>query len=79
ALARAARSGGDMAVLCLDLDGFKGVNDTMGHPAGDSLLCQVAAVLTELAPEGLVSRLGGDEFAVLLAGPCPPDRPRALA
>lgn len=54
------------AVFCLDLDRFKAVNDTLGHPAGDSLLCMVAARLRqEVGAEGLLARFGGDEFAML--------------
>ncbi len=79
AVARAARAGGTAAVLCLDLDGFKTVNDTLGHPAGDTLLKLIGAALVELAPDGVVARLGGDEFAIVLAGPPNADRPRALA
>ena len=82
ALARAARSGPageQVAVLCLDLDGFKGVNDTLGHPVGDALLETLGALLTRLAPDGLVSRLGGDEFAIILAGRLEADRPRGVA
>ncbi|AWM28232.1 diguanylate cyclase/phosphodiesterase (GGDEF & EAL domains) with PAS/PAC sensor(s) (plasmid) [Sinorhizobium fredii CCBAU 25509] len=60
-----------MAVLCLDLDGFKAINDTLGHPAGDALLRQVSARLVQSAsPTDVVARLGGDEFAIIhpLAG-----------
>lgn len=54
-----------LAVLFLDLDRFKEVNDTMGHPAGDELLRQVSSRLQEVVGDrGLVARLGGDEFAI---------------
>jgi diguanylate cyclase (GGDEF)-like protein len=56
------------ALLCLDLDNFKVVNDTMGHPVGDALLQAVAERLRRCVPaEDVVARLGGDEFAVLHA------------
>lgn len=68
ALARARRSGLGLAVVWLDLDNFKRVNDKHGHAAGDSLLQAVARRLQASAREtDLVARLGGDEFLVLLA------------
>ena len=65
-------SGAGCAVLCLDLDHFKGVNDSLGHPIGDDLLIQASARLRDcvgrlMGDEGLVARLGGDEFAVVVA------------
>ena len=66
AIARSRRHGQLMAVLCLDLDRFKDVNDTLGHPTGDALLEEVAARLRANVREiDLVGRLGGDEFAVV--------------
>ena len=62
------KGGAGCAVLCLDLDHFKGVNDSLGHPIGDDLLIQASARLRDTVGEqGLVARLGGDEFAVVIA------------
>ena len=59
--------GGTCAVLCLDLDHFKAVNDSLGHLAGDALLCALAhRIRVALRTEDMVARLGGDEFAVLM-------------
>ena len=61
------RAGEARAVLCLDLDQFKSVNDTLGHPIGDRLLCEVARRLeSHVRDTDMVARLGGDEFAVLI-------------
>ncbi len=53
------------AILCMDLDGFKGINDIYGHAVGDALLCQIADRLREVAGGCFVARLGGDEFTLI--------------
>ncbi len=66
AMAHAERYGSSFTLHYLDLDGFKPVNDTYGHPAGDELLCQLAARLGRIVRAAdTVARFGGDEFAVL--------------
>ncbi|WP_432503112.1 putative bifunctional diguanylate cyclase/phosphodiesterase [Kineococcus arenarius] len=66
-----------VALVLLDLDRFKLVNDTLGHQIGDALLCQIAARLEQAAPAGsTLARLGGDEFVLMVPGV---DRPEAAA
>ncbi len=80
AVAQAKRTGQLVAVLLLDLDNFKDVNDTLGHPAGDMLLTLVSKRLTACAREtDTVARLGGDEFAVIATNVTHGDGAAALA
>jgi diguanylate cyclase (GGDEF)-like protein len=66
-LGKDAAAAGRVALLLIDLDGFKNVNDSFGHQRGDELLCLVAERLSNIAgPRNLVARLGGDEFAVVM-------------
>jgi len=76
--ARSRRLGEAFSVLLLDLDRFKQVNDSMGHPVGDRLLCEVAARLKGLLREtDVLARLGGDEFAIIQAGDAGSERAAA--
>ena len=79
AIAQAGRGAG-FGVLCLDLDNFKQVNDTLGHPVGDQLLCAVADRLRACIREiDTVARLGGDEFAIIQADTQKPTDAERLA
>ena len=79
-IAIAACSGGSVAVLMLDLDNFKLINDTLGHDAGDAVLVETAARMQATVPsENVVGRLGGDEFAVFVASDEPNTRATYLA
>lgn len=67
ALVNESRNGGHLAVLFIDLDGFKPVNDTFGHSAGDAVLAEVGRrILASVRESDIAARLGGDEFAVVL-------------
>ncbi len=79
AMARARREGTTGAMLMLDLDHFKEVNDNHGHPAGDQLIREIAAVLRQRSrASDSLARLGGDEFAVVLPR-CSPTEARVVA
>lgn len=79
AVSQAGRGSG-FAVLCLDLDNFKQVNDTLGHPIGDELLCAVADRLRACIREiDTVARLGGDEFAIIQSSIESPEYAERLA
>jgi diguanylate cyclase (GGDEF)-like protein len=80
ALERGERSGRYAAVLVLDMNGFKQVNDTLGHKSGDLVLVAFADVLRRCVPAGgLPARLGGDEFAVVLPGLVSPEQAHEVA
>jgi diguanylate cyclase (GGDEF)-like protein len=77
---RSLRSGQKFAILCIDLDRFKSVNDSMGHSIGDKLLNLVSARLANCVKErDFVARLGGDEFAIIQTGLSRPEESGALA
>jgi diguanylate cyclase (GGDEF)-like protein/PAS domain S-box-containing protein len=79
-LARTRRHGGQSAVLMIDLDRFKTINDTFGHRAGDDVLCAVARALEDrLRSSDVIARVGGDEFAVIAIGTGPDPHGQVLA
>ena len=80
AMAAAANTGARTAMIFIDLDQFKEVNDSYGHDAGDQLICAVAKRIGDVLPPGdSLARLGGDEFAVISAGLADKDAAEALA
>ncbi len=69
-LRSAQRSGGHLVLLFADLDGFKKINDTLGHQAGDEALCSMASLFRQSYRDAdIIARMGGDEFAILLVNP----------
>jgi diguanylate cyclase (GGDEF)-like protein/PAS domain S-box-containing protein len=70
-LERATATSGTFAVLCLDLDRFKDVNDIFGHAAGDALLREWSGRLAKVAGGAFIGRMGGDEFTMIIEGPQP--------
>jgi diguanylate cyclase (GGDEF)-like protein len=80
AVANRERHGGDLAVLFIDLDGFKSINDTLGHWTGDEVLKHLSSRLRNALREGdRIGRLGGDEFAIIQFGNEQPKEAAALA
>ncbi|MGC8550941.1 MAG: diguanylate cyclase domain-containing protein [Acidobacteriaceae bacterium] len=80
ALARAQRQGGSVALLLIDLDNFKQVNDADGHHVGDEVLKRVSSLfLTRIRMSDTVARTGGDEFSVILEGPVTRQQAREVA
>lgn len=80
ALLQRQRDRGQLAVLFVDLDRFKAINDTLGHQAGDAVLCEIASRLRQvLRKSDTVARIGGDEFVVLLPEVAGPDSAATVA
>ena len=79
ALARAKANGGNLAVMCIDLDRFKEINDVFGHGTGDGLLCEIAKRLQAACGNAFLARIGGDEFTIICADGAQPAAAEALA
>jgi len=67
-LARSAAKGVPMSIAMIDVDHFKVVNDTYGHPVGDRVLRALASVMLEEVPAAMLARIGGEEFLVMMPG-----------
>jgi diguanylate cyclase (GGDEF)-like protein len=78
-IARATAAGESFAVLCVDLDRFKEVNDVFGHSTGDALLCEVAQRLSAACDGAFLARMGGDEFTIISPEGPQPETAEALA
>jgi diguanylate cyclase (GGDEF)-like protein/PAS domain S-box-containing protein len=78
-LKQAADTDASFALLCMDLDRFKEVNDVFGHSTGDAMLCELANRLQQVAQGAFVARLGGDEFVIVSAGGPQPATAEGLA
>ena len=78
-LQQAAHRDTPLALLCIDLDNFKSVNDTLGHPVGDELLREVGERLRRHVGDALIARLGGDEFIIVVSRGVGADEPGAIA
>ena len=72
-------AGEPYALLLVDIDRFKEINDTFGHAAGDALLCECASIFRSACSNAFAARLGGDEFAVVVAGETAPSRLEEIA
>jgi diguanylate cyclase (GGDEF)-like protein len=78
-IAEASAAGTSFALMCLNLDRFKGVNDVFGQTAGDGLLCEVARRLQQAVDGDFLARIGGDEFNLIATGGPQPARAEAVA
>ena len=79
ALTCTKNAGEPFAVLCIDLDRFKDINDGFGHSAGDEILCEVARRLKTAAEDAFVARMGGDEFAIVTVNGSSPEAAAQIA